>query len=126
MYIQHNENPDNILVGDCVIRAIAKVMNKSWEDIYVQICLQGFIMKDMPSSNNVWGSFLTENHFERMMIPNTCPYCYTIIDFCKDNPKGKFIIATGTHVVAIIDGDYYDTWDSGHEVPLYFFIERRD
>jgi hypothetical protein len=28
------------------------------------------------------------------------------------------MLATGTHVVAVIDGNYYDTWDSGDEVPI--------
>jgi hypothetical protein len=124
MFILHNENPNNNLVGDCVIRAIAKATDKSWEDIYVDICLQGFMMYDMPSSNNVWGTYLIEHNFDRYMIPNTCPHCYTIIDFCKDNPNGTFIVATGTHVVCIISGNYFDTWDSGHEIPLYFFKER--
>lgn len=75
----------------------------------------------MPSSNNVWGAYLEEKGFERLSIPNTCPNCYTIKDFCKDNPKGVCIIGTGSHAVAVIDGDYYDTWDSGDEVPIYFF-----
>jgi hypothetical protein len=24
-------------------------------------------------------------------------------------------------VVAVVDGDYYDTWDCGDEVPVYYF-----
>jgi hypothetical protein len=31
------------------------------------------------------------------------------------------VIGTGTHVVAVIGGDYYDTWDSGEKVVLYYF-----
>lgn len=75
----------------------------------------------MPSSNNVWGTYLTEKGFRRFSIPNTCPNCYTIKDFCRDNSIGTYIIGTGSHAVAVIDGDYYDTWDSGDEVPIYFF-----
>ena len=55
------------------------------------------------------------------IIPNMCPDCYTIRKFCLDNPKGKFLVATGSHVVAIDNGDYYDTWDSGDEIVTYFF-----
>jgi hypothetical protein len=30
-------------------------------------------------------------------------------------------VGTGTHVVAVIDGDYYDAWDSGNEVIDRYF-----
>ena len=40
-----------------------------------------------------------------------------------DNPEGKYLLATGTHVVTVIDGDYYDTWDSGDEIPIYYFTK---
>lgn len=78
-------------------------------------------MHDMPSSNSVWGSYLKENGFKRYIIPNECPNCYTIKDFCSDYPIGLYILATGSHVVTVIDGDYYDSWDSGKEIPIYFF-----
>lgn len=81
-------------------------------------------MKDMPSSNNVWGEYLKQKGFRRAVIPDTCPSCYTVKDFCFDNPSGKFLLATGSHVIAVVNGDYYDTWDSGEEVPIYYW-ERR-
>lgn len=40
-YINFNPNPDRKLVGDCVIRAISKAMNQSWDDTYIGIMLQG-------------------------------------------------------------------------------------
>ena len=53
MYIYYNPNPQNNLVGDCVIRAIAKVTGQSWEQTYIKVALQGLTMHDMPSSNSV-------------------------------------------------------------------------
>jgi hypothetical protein len=61
---------------------------------------------------------LRYNGFRKFYLPDTCPDCYTIRQFCRDNPIGKFIVGTGTHVVAVLDGNYYDTWDSGDEVPI--------
>ena len=46
--------------------------------------------------------------------------------FAKDHPEGTYIVATGSHVVCVQDGDYYDTWDSGHDVPSYFFYMEDD
>ena len=53
MFIEENLNPNTSNVGDCVIRAISKAMNKSWEDTYIDIVVQGFLHSDMPSSNHV-------------------------------------------------------------------------
>lgn len=120
-YINFNPNPSKKLVGDCVVRAIAKVTNQDWQSTYIGIALQGFTMNDMPSSNAVWGAYLYSKGFRRAVVPNTCPDCYTVREFCEDNPEGEFLLATGTHVIAVIDGDYYDTWDSGDEIPVYYW-----
>lgn len=80
-------------------------------------------MYDMPSSNAVWGAYLADMGYRRYVIPDTCPACYSVKQFCIDNPKGKYLLATGTHAVTVIDGDYYDTWDSGDEVPIYYFTK---
>lgn len=121
MYVFSNPNPAGQLVGDCVIRAIALATKNDWETVYARVSLQGYLMNDMPSSNAVWGAYLRTLGFKREAIPNTCPECYTVNDFCEDNPEGIFIVATGNHVVAVVDGDYYDTWDSGDELPIYYW-----
>lgn len=123
MFVQVNPNPAGNLVGDCVIRAISILLNKSWDYVYDEIALQGKLMYDMPSSNAVWGAYLHENGYKRYVIPDNCPVCYSIIQFCEDHPYGKYLLATGTHVVTVIDGNYYDTWDSGDEIPIYYFTK---
>lgn len=117
MYVFYNPNPNGAYVEDCVVRAIAKVTNRSWDDVYAHLCLQGYLMKNMPSVNKVWGTYLSSIGFSRYHLPTVCPDCYTVRDFVKDNPIGTFILATGSHVIAVIDGDYFDTWDSGDELP---------
>lgn len=121
MFVSFNKNPLRKKVGDCVVRAISTILDTDWDTAYTGIMLEGFAMKDMPSANNVWGEFLNRSGYERKIIPSTCTFCYTIRDFCEDHPTGRFIVATGSHVVAVIDGDYYDTWDSGDEVPVYYW-----
>jgi hypothetical protein len=52
-YVYYNPNPAGKMVGDCVIRAISKVENKSWEDVFVELMTTAYSLSDMPSSNYV-------------------------------------------------------------------------
>ena len=121
MYVYFNPNPAKKSVGDCVIRAVSKLTSQSWEETYLNIAMKGYELCDMPSSNSVWGEYLKTCGYRRFVIPDSCPHCYTVKDFCADNPQGKFLLATGSHVVAVDGGNYYDAWDSGNEIPIYFW-----
>ena len=123
MFQKFNPNPKKSRVGDCVIRAICTAMNMEWRQAYIELADLGLQMGDMPSSNVVWGTYLYEHGFNVVMTPNFCPDCYTIRDFCRDHPNGVYVLGTGTHVVCAIDGIYYDTWDSGAEVVIYYFYK---
>ena len=125
MYKYYNPNPLGKRTGDCVVRAICKATNAGWLDIYLGLCLDGAYMGDWGNTNSVWSAYLRDKGFERQTIPNTCPDCYTIEDFANDNPKGTFIVATGSHAVCIKDGVIYDSWDSSREVPVYYFKEAK-
>lgn len=118
LYIHANPNPIGKYVDDCVIRAIAIATNRTWDDVYAHVCLQGYIMKNMPSVGKVWGTYLSSIGFVELPILADCPDCYTVKDFCYDNREGTFILATGSHVICAINGNYYDTWDSGDELPV--------
>lgn len=120
-YEYYNPNPAGAKVGDCVIRAICKATGDSWDTTYTGLSFQGFIMKDMPSANHVWGEYLRRKGFRRHVIPNGCPNCVTVGEFAIENPHGMFILGTGTHVVTIEDGVIYDSWDSSAEVPIYYY-----
>ena len=126
MWREFNNNPLSRRVGDCAIRAIAKALDTDWEDAYAKIATNGFAMGDMPSSDAVWGATLRQHGFYREAIPNTCPDCYTAEDFCKDHPKGTYVLAFGGHVAAVKDGDLYDTWDSSQLIPQYYFYRKDD
>lgn len=75
----------------------------------------------MPSGNSVWGRYLENLGWIFHRLPDTCPSCYTVRDFALDHPHGTYIIGTGDHAVAVIDGAVYDMWDSRDEVPVYVY-----
>ena len=119
MWHSFNENPDGKRVGDCTVRAISTALGQDWERTFMELCLQGFLMGDMPSSNAVWGEYLRNRGFCRHLIPESDDEYYTVTDFCRDYPEGTFLLALDSHVVAVIDGDLFDTWDSSDEIPIY-------
>ena len=116
-----NLNPRGKSVGDCTVRAIAIATGSAWVDTYLDLCLMGMVMADMPSANSVTTAYLRNKDFHRRTIPDDCPDCYTIADFCKDHPKGTYIIGTGSHLTTVIDGNLWDSWDSSNECPVYYF-----
>ena len=108
------------------MRAISLATGKDWYDTYFGMALQGAIMCNMPSANSVTTAFLKNNGFRRRTIPDDCPDCYTIEDFCKDHPQGVYVIGTGSHLTTVIDGTLWDSWDSRNETPVYYFEKMED
>lgn len=123
-YVNYNPNPENKIVGDCVIRAVSIALGLTWDDTHYDLCNLSGVMHDMPSSNNVWGEYVRLYGFKRHIIEDTCPNCYTIADFARDHRTGTFLVCTGTHVVAVVNGDYIDTWDSGNREEIQKEIRR--
>ena len=126
MYVYYNPNPTGRNVGDCAIRAISKALNVDWEEAFMLVAKNAYLMGDMPSSNSVWGALLRQNGFYRTTIPDSCPDCYTAEDFCQDHPKGTFVLGFGSHVATVVDGNLYDSWDSSHEIPQYYWYRKEE
>ena len=116
-----NPNPTSRRVGDCAVRAVARALGVDWETAYLKIAAAGYGMGDMPSSDSVWGAVLRQNGFYRKAVPNTCPMCYTVEMFAQEHPEGIYVLALGGHVVTVEDGEWYDTWNSGDEVPQFYW-----
>ena len=125
MLIHYNPNPGGRIAGDCVIRAISAALGESWQRVYVDLSVQGYMMSDWGNSDPVWGAYLRSRGFERHAIPNTCPACYTVGDFAAEHPSGVYVLGTGSHAVAVKNGSIYDSWDSSQQVPVFYY-ERTD
>lgn len=120
-YQYFNPNPAEKNAGDCVIRALCAVLKEPWESVYTALSVQGYMMHDWGNSDPVWGAYLRSRGFSRSVIPNSCPDCYTIADFAENHPRGEYVLGTGKHAVAVVDGVIYDTWDSSREIPIFYY-----
>lgn len=114
-----NPSPSKRNVGDCTVRALSKATGQDWERTYAGLALEGFIRRDMPSSNAVWGSYLRHHGYHRELAPDDM----TVEEFADLHPEGTYVLALSGHVVCIQDGVLYDTWNSGSEIVLYFWKE---
>ena len=122
----YQPNPSNLTTGDCTVRAICAVTGLDWKTAHRALCEFARDMDDMPAENRVWWAFLRGIGFRKIRLPDACPDCYTVRDFARDHPAGKYVLGPAQHAVAVIDGDWWDAWDSGNTVPLYFFEEEKD
>lgn len=118
-FIKFNPNPNAERVGDCVIRAVSKATGVDWDTAYVGVALKGFELCDMPSANHVWGEYLKQRGFKRELAEHGI----TVSEFAKSHPLGTFVLAISGHVVCVKDGDWYDTWNSSDEIPIYVWAK---
>lgn len=120
MWVFFNPNPCGKVTSDCAIRAVSKVTGDDWDTTYIKLCAIGFLRCDLPNADDCWGAYLRELGFRRGALPD-CPECVTVREFADEHPHDSYVLATGSHAVAVVDGDYFDAWDSGNEIPIYYW-----
>lgn len=121
MFTYYNANPIAAREEDCAVRAVSAALGISWDEAFDLIAHNAKQMGSMMHRDAAWGSVLRQHGFIRRIIPNSCPDCYSIKDFTIDHPFGDYVLGTGTHAVAVIDGDILDIWDSSYETPQYYW-----
>ena len=124
MWIYANPNPCRREEPDCVVRAISLATDQTWDNVHTDLCVLSNLLCTMPSVNWLWERYLLDCGFEKFLLPESCPSCISVREFSNRFHSGTYVIGTGTHAVAVIDGNYLDSWDSGDETPTYFFRKR--
>lgn len=124
MYIKFNDNPCGKTTGDCVIRAISVVENKPWRKVYLALCVEGYEECTFGDDNKTWEKYLNGLGYRRFTLSEAKGY--KLSDFATAHKEGKFIVGTGTHAVAVVNGDIIDAWDCSDETPLYYFTKTDD
>ena len=122
-YRYFNPNPRRLQVGDCTVRALSAIAGGSWYDAYDKLCDRGRSMANMPSADVVWADELRRLGLRMRSLPDCYPACYTVADFAEDHPRGIYVLAPQGHAVAVIDGCYLDSYDSGLMIPNLYFEE---
>ena len=124
MWKKYNPNPLARNVDDCTVRALTLAIGVDWDTAHEILCDASRGMANMPHANEVMSAILRQHGFNRAVIPNSCPDCYSAEDFCIDNPQGIFVLGFGDHVACVIDGCIFDSWNSSSKVPMYFYYRK--
>ena len=124
MWIYANPNPVRDEEPDCVVRALALATGKTWNLVHLELSDLSRENGTMPSVNWLWGLWLQLHGFRQFLLPEACPECVTVREFCRRYPRGTYVIGTGNHAICIRDGNYLDAWDSGETVPTYFYQKK--
>ena len=103
-YYQPNKKDLKDEYGDCVIRALCKVTGKEWLEVY---------SKYLEDQGFKWVGIKAQKGKSRP----------TVATMYKVFPKGTCIIRVAHHVVAMVDGFYYDTWDSGGKSVYGYYVK---
>ena len=128
VYFQPNKKDLKDKVGDCQIRAFCKALGLTWLeafDLTIPICreLQTYTIFDCDLSKTK--AAMDTLGFTYTGVSNKSGSKRPTVDsFAKDHPTGTYIVKVARHVVAVVDGKYFDTWDSG-DCSLYGWFEKR-
>lgn len=112
-YVLFQPNPKKNNTTDCSFRAYAKVQGITWEEAYDIATALGREMNLMPNDHRVVDKILVEKFGFTFTKYEKGDAKKTVNEFAIEHPKGTYVGWMHGHVVAIVDGNYYDSWDSG-------------
>ncbi len=119
VYYQPNDKDLKDNYGDCTIRALAKALNITWLeafDLTIPVCRREQIPNIFYAPASIRNALMHELSFEYTPISNKKGSKRpTVEEFAKAHRKGSYICNVANHEVAVVDGKYYDTWNSGRK-----------
>lgn len=106
-FTYNNVNPKNKINGDCVIRAIANAMNKTWDEINEDLFKYSVKYKTILNDRHTFEKYLKDNNWIKCKQPrkeNNKKYTgKEFIDYLNDSHEtSNKIIMIGSHHMSCI------------------------
>lgn len=110
---------------DSSVRAIAKVLNKEWTEVYDQLVECGKQQHDMPEAKNVVAEILEKNCFEFVTLgkPTMGQKRPTVEEFVNDHSTGTYVLYLRNYYVTVINGVLYNTVDMKDESVYSYWVK---
>ena len=112
MYKYYNPHPKGLSTDDCVKRAIVVVTGMDYSRIQRELNEYKKVT-GAKSFNSVKNLRYVEDVLKAQKILLNKPL--TAEEFCKQHPRGRYILDMDEHWSACVDSCVYDTWDCGKE-----------
>lgn len=102
--------------ADCTVRALMKLLEVTWQEAYDELCKAGRKCMRMPDEIDCVRMTIESFGYKKVSIPvekgSKRP---TVASFAEQHKQGRFLLNVANHVVACVDGHYYDSWDCGEK-----------
>ena len=113
-YYQPNQKDLKDEYGDCVIRALTKATGKEWLEVFKDLIPYAMEMQCIPNCRPCYEKYLADEGFTYKGISNAKGTKRpTVQSFTKEHKEGIYVLRVANHLVAVAEGYYWDTWDSG-------------
>ena len=122
---EYNANPNGENIDDCVIRAISLVLHMDYWDVFDSLCEYADKSKTGMEINSlgIFVAWLRDKGWEFRELTNKM----TVNQFCKQRQEngdnGEYLGLVNGHMTAIINGQYWDTWNCGRYRLNFIFIK---
>lgn len=127
-FCQFNLNPTyddgkRYFKPDCVIRAFAVAADITWLKAFDLLCANARKNYTVPNGKDNYDVVFKDFGFVRnsIKVVKGKPLM-TVEDFCKRNPKGRFILRLANHLTPVVDGICYDNWNPATK-SIYFYYQ---
>lgn len=113
IYKEYNNNPKNKHTADCVVRSISTALNKKWEDVFEDLIVLGRELSVMPNNKEAYGKYLEE--YETINVFKQTLGGRKRLKVNQVPEVGTYIVRVAKHLVTVVDGVIYDTWNCGEK-----------
>lgn len=123
-YYQPNKKDIKDEYGDCVIRALTKALGMEWLEVFDDIQPISRELQVPFNCKPCYERYLAEKGYiwksdkvakgKKKLTPQT---------FYKEHPTGTYILRQAHHLVTVVDGYFYDTWDSGDRSVYGYWVK---
>lgn len=117
---RYNANSRNNYTEDCVKRSLTIAYGMDYDDVAHELnAIKRKLGYDYFNIKPVYSKFIREhglvsyNQWDKLGLQMHC----TVEEVCEKCPEGTYVLVvemegrSGTHMVTVLDGDFYDSWD---------------
>ena len=115
-WVKYNANTGNSYTSDCVVRSLCFALKKDYNQVRKE--LNQWRKSHGRDSYKQWDMFIGWLKATHRTAGIHVEYPISVQQFSEEHPSGVFVCltesskGTGSHLVTVLNGDIYDSWDS--------------